>query len=66
MKTDTAIRNDGMDVLLKNSGSVETERFIMLIRKEPFDYTKGQENFVAGKDCFSANSKCRSEAYRIL
>jgi hypothetical protein len=33
-----------MDVLLKNLGLVETERFIMLIQKEPFDYTKWQEN----------------------
>jgi hypothetical protein len=33
-----------MDVLLKNLGLVEAERFIMLIRKEPFDYTKWQED----------------------
>jgi hypothetical protein len=44
MKTDTIIRNDGMNVLLKNLGLVETERFIMLIQKEPFDYTKWQED----------------------
>jgi hypothetical protein len=44
MKTDTVIRNNGMDVLLKNLGLVETERFIMLIQKEPFDYTKWQED----------------------
>jgi hypothetical protein len=44
MKTDTIIRNDGMDVLLNNLGLVETERFIMLIQREPFDYTKWQEH----------------------
>jgi hypothetical protein len=44
MKTDTIIRNDGMDVLLKNLGLVEAECFIMLIQKEPFDYTKWQED----------------------
>ena len=44
MKTDTLIRNEGMEVLSKSLGLVEAERFIMLIQKEPFDYTKWQEN----------------------
>jgi hypothetical protein len=44
MKTDTLIRNEGMEILSKNLGLVEAERFIMLIQKEPFDYTKWQEN----------------------
>ena len=33
-----------MDTLIKNLGLVEAERFVMLIQKEPFDYTKWQEN----------------------
>jgi hypothetical protein len=44
MKTDTLIRNEGMEVLSKHLGLVEAERFIMLIQKEPFDYTKWQEH----------------------
>ena len=44
METDTLIRNEGMEILAKNMGIVEAERFIMLIQKEPFDYTKWQEN----------------------
>jgi hypothetical protein len=44
MKPDTLIRNEGMEALVKNLGLVEAERFIMLIQKEPFDYTKWQEN----------------------
>ena len=43
MRTDTLIRNDGMEILAKNLGIVEAERFIMLIQREPFDYTKWQE-----------------------
>jgi hypothetical protein len=43
MKTDTLIRNEGMEILSKYLGLVEAERFIMLIQKEPFDYTKWQE-----------------------
>jgi hypothetical protein len=44
MKTDTLIRNEGMEILAKSLGLVEAERFIMLIQKEPFDYTKWQKN----------------------
>jgi hypothetical protein len=44
IKTDTVIRNEGMNVLLNNLGLVETERFIMLIQRESFDYTKWQEH----------------------
>jgi len=44
MKSDTIIRNEGMKALLDNLGMVEAERFIMLIQKEPFDYTKWQED----------------------
>ena len=38
--TDTLLKSTAMDVLVKNLGIVEAERFIMLILKEPFDYTE--------------------------
>jgi hypothetical protein len=44
MRTDTIIRNEGTQVLMEKLGLIEAERFIMLIQKEPFDYTKWQEN----------------------
>ena len=44
MKPDTIIRSEGMEILAKNLGLIDAERFIMLIQKEPFDYTKWQEN----------------------
>ena len=44
MKPDTIIRNEGMEILAQNLGLLDAERFIMLIQKEPFDYTKWQEN----------------------
>jgi hypothetical protein len=44
MKSDTLIRNEGMNVLIKNLGLIEAERFIMLMQKDTFDYTKWQEN----------------------
>jgi hypothetical protein len=33
-----------MEVLARNLGLIDAERFIMLIQKEPFDYTKWQEH----------------------
>jgi hypothetical protein len=44
MKADTLIRHEGMNALIKNLDLIESERFIMLIQKETFDYTKWQEN----------------------
>ena len=44
MTNDTLIRRRGMEVLLKNLGMVEAERFILLIQKEPFDYTQWQQD----------------------
>jgi hypothetical protein len=43
MKSDTVIRNEGMKILIKHLGKVEAERFISLIIREPFDYTKWQK-----------------------
>ena len=44
MRADTLIRTEGMNALIKNLGLIEAERFVMLIQKETFDYTKWQEN----------------------
>jgi hypothetical protein len=44
MKPDTLIRYEGMEILSQHLGLVEAERFIMLIQREPFDYTKWQEH----------------------
>ena len=44
MTTDTLLRERGMSVLIEKLGMVEAERFIMLMNREPFDYTKWQEH----------------------
>ena len=41
---DTVLKQSVMKHLIDNFGHVHTERFIALIIKEPFDYTKWQEN----------------------
>ena len=44
MITDTEIRIKGVNALKESLGDVEAERFISLIQREPFDYTKwGQD-----------------------
>lgn len=42
MMTDTEIRVKGMTALSTSLGSVEAERFISLVLREPFDYTRWQ------------------------
>ena len=43
MITDTEIRFKGLRILAKYLGDVEAERFIALIQREPFDYTKWRQ-----------------------
>lgn len=39
MRTDLEILKFSLDILSKNLGIVETERFIALIQRDNFDYT---------------------------
>lgn len=43
MMTDTEIRVKGLQVLAEYIGDIEAERFIALIQREPFDYTKWRQ-----------------------
>ncbi|MBI2570965.1 MAG: hypothetical protein HYV63_28505 [Candidatus Schekmanbacteria bacterium] len=42
MMTDTEIRHMGLRALVDALGTVEAERFVSLIQREPFDYTAWQ------------------------
>ena len=44
MITDTEIKIKGFEVLVNTFGKVDAERFISLVMREPFDYTKWQQN----------------------
>lgn len=44
MKNDATILSEEMKILLDGLGKVDAERFISLIIKEPFDYTKWKNN----------------------
>ncbi|MCL2270816.1 MAG: hypothetical protein FWC24_05675 [Treponema sp.] len=48
MMTDTVLKRKGLNVLSESLGLVDTERFISLILREPFDYTEWQQNLYSG------------------
>ena len=48
MRTDSEIKMSGFEILSHNLGMVETERFIALIQRERFDYTKWRVNLFNG------------------
>jgi hypothetical protein len=43
MITDTEIKSKAIALLNEYLGDIETERFITLIQREPFDYTKWRQ-----------------------
>jgi len=44
MLTDTVLRDSGMKILKEKLGLMEAERFVTLILREPFDYTKWRQD----------------------
>jgi len=65
MRTDTVIRTEGTEILMKNLGLVDAERFIFLIQKEPFDYTEWQKDLFADLSAEELNRRavefCKNE-----
>jgi len=44
MLCNTVVRTEGMRVLAERLGLVDSERFITLLRREPFDYTEWRQD----------------------
>ncbi len=63
MITDTEIKIKGLTALVNELGDVLTERFISLILKEPFDYTKWQRQLFIDTDLLSLSKKAMD--YRL-
>ena len=64
---DTILLDAGMDVLIERLGLVGAERFIYLVNKEPFDYTKWRQNLfegMTGREISAAAMKLREEEKR--
>jgi len=64
VRADTLIRTEGMNVLIKNLSLIEAERFVMLIQKETFDYTKWQDKLfeeMTIEEIFDSAAEMRNE-----
>ena len=48
MNVDTEIKVKGLALLTEHLGSVEAERFVAIIQREKFDYTKWRQNLFSG------------------
>jgi len=55
--TDTEIKIKGLTALVNELGDVQAERFISLILKEPFDYTKWQKQLFGEMDILTISKK---------
>lgn len=44
MKTDVELRSEAMELLRNQLGLVESERFIALVNRDVFDYTRWRQN----------------------
>ena len=44
MITDNILRYEAINILTKTLGPVDTERFICMIKRDTFDYTKWRRN----------------------
>jgi len=47
MMTDTELKVKGVHLLANALGLVESERFLAIMQKEPFDYTQWQQSLFA-------------------
>ena len=66
MRTDTMIKHDGFNAIFKSLDVVEAERFVVLLKRDDFDYTEWRkdlwENFTVEELSkkamqFASNSK---------
>jgi len=48
MKSDTQIRHEGFQALFANMDIIDAEKFIALINRDRFDYTKWREKLFEG------------------
>jgi hypothetical protein len=59
MNTDAVIRTEGMNVLIEKLGLVEAEKFIALIQRDSFDYTKWSERLFDGMTLDELSQKAK-------
>lgn len=60
MKTDSEIINKGFETIFSNLGMVDAERFIMLIKRDNFDYTEWQRKLWPSESVESLSEKAQA------
>ena len=69
MKTDQEILNEGVRTLFNAMNVIDAERFMMLIKRDHFDYTEWQRNLWSDETVESLSRKAQAhweEKYREL
>jgi hypothetical protein len=61
MSTETEIKERGIKALMKELGEVDTEIFIKMILREPFDYTKWQRTLWDDKSVEEISSEATKQ-----
>lgn len=59
MKTDNRIINAGFQSIFSNLNRVEAERFLMLIKRDKFDYTEWQKKLWQNETVESLSAKAQ-------
>ena len=59
MRTDSEIINMGFNSIFSSLNMVDAERFIMLIKRDKFDYTEWQKNIWEDESIESLSEKAR-------
>jgi hypothetical protein len=49
IRTDTVLRVEAMNILIRGLGEVDAERFISIVKSENFDYTEWRRGLWKGK-----------------
>lgn len=49
MTNDAILLNNGMQILIENLGLTEAERFVVLLKRDRFDYTEWRQTLSEGK-----------------
>ena len=57
MSTKAEIKQKGMEALRSELGDVDTEKFIKMLIREPFDYTKWQRDLWVDMDVDNLSKK---------
>lgn len=60
MKTDSEIINTGFESIFSTLGMVDAERFIMLLKRDKFDYTEWQKNLWTDETIESLSQKAQN------